>query len=1104
MHPAAMPIADFPALAPLFQGPAAIFTPALPGAAQAYLAWSLLARHGRPLLWITDSARALDRLHQDLATLAGDRADLLDLYPARESGPTARRAGATPNPDVTGDRLRTLQRALDPRRPPGIIATCIQALLESAPPPDRLRGQVRALHLNAELDLHAFAAELERDAGYRFGPEVLEKGQAALRGGLLDIWPPTEPWPLRLEFFGSTLDSIRAFDPVAQRSREPRDTALIVPAAEPTAAAGDPDANHPYPIFACLPPAAVRIWSEPESIRHHAAMCREMLPPRDPAREQADYDRLRLWLERHRPAGDLAIGLTIEQTGAAIDLGLRPFEGLPAIRGEILHPDMLEAARGKLVENLLQQAAGERQVWIYFSTPGARERFRESYPAAPRDPAGRLHLEVGPLSEGFVCDAANLTVVAESDLYGFRKQLPGRYELHGRRPGPADLPGARIADWTDIQPGELVVHVEQGIGKYLGLYEIEFDGRQQEALAIEYADRARLYVPVAQAHLLSRYVAVGRHRPELHTLGGTRWAREKVAAEKAVHDLAGAMLETQAARNALQGHAFPPDTPWQAEFEAAFPFQETPDQQRAIEEIKRDMESARPMDRLICGDVGYGKTEVAMRAAFKAVMDGRQGAVLVPTTVLAQQHYDTFAERMAAYPIAIEMLSRFRTRAAQAAILRRLAEGAVDIVIGTHRLVQRDVRFADLGLVIIDEEQRFGVAHKERLKQLRQLVDVLTLTATPIPRTLYMSLTGARDMSTIQTPPQDRLPVETIVAQNTDEVVREAVLRELNRGGQVFYLHNRVQTIELARERLRHVVPEARVEVGHGQMSEHRLAAIMHRFVRAEFDVLLCTTIIESGVDIPNVNTILIDRADRFGMADLYQLRGRVGRFKHQAYAYLLLPRHGRLFDTARQRIGAIKRYSSLGAGFKLALRDLEIRGAGNLLGAEQSGHIAAVGFDLYCQLLKRTIARLRGEQPPPLIDVKLRLDFIDLAPGAAADAPTAVLPIAYLEDENLRVGAYRKLAAAATEAEIDELAAEFRDRFGPVPAAVDRLLKIARLRIIAAGRGVQAIEVAGDKVMITRGGEFVMRGNHFPRLKAKDASAKLDELIQLVRTLGT
>ncbi len=1083
----------------------------LPASAQAWLAWCLWEAHRAPLLWVVDTPKTLDVFHRDLTVLGAGREEHVSYFPARESRPG--RAGP-PNADLAGDRLRTLQRCLDAEKP-GIIATCVQALFQETPPPHLISRCAEPLAAGHEIDPDQLVRRLE-EAGYAFEPEVQEKGRASRRGGLVDVWPPTEEWPVRLEFFGNVLESIRTFDPVEQRSLERLTSVMLAPADEMVLGyrlsvigeEGEAPSNRQSAIgnrqftdlLAYLPDRTIFAWSEPESIRHHAEVYRAMIPESDPAHDRARYDDLRLRASKAFQSPQLVIGLDSSQADPALELDFRPSEGLPALSGQVLHPDVLEEARRGLVKSLAGRAAAGQHVYFFFNTEGSRDRFLELYPLGEtgRD---RLHVGIGALSEGFLYEPAHLAVTAESDLYGLRKALPGRYEMRGKRAGPARAAGPRIAEWSDIQPGELVVHMDHGIGKYLGLYEIEFDGQDQEVLAIEYAEKAKLYVPVSQTHLLSRYVGIGRRRPDLHALGGKRWAREKIAAEKAVRDLASMLLDTQAQRDLLQGHAFGPDTPWQHEFEAAFPYQETDDQHRAIQETKQDMENHRPMDRLVCGDVGYGKTEVAMRAAFKAVMDGKQVAVLVPTTILAQQHFDTFTERISTYPFSIEMLSRFRTRAEQAAVARRIESGEVDIVIGTHRLLQRDIRFKDLGLVIIDEEQRFGVLHKEHLKHLKQLVDVLTLTATPIPRTLYMSLTGAKDMSTIQTPPQDRLPVETIVAQNTDEIVRRAVLHELNRGGQVFYLHNRVMTIQLVWERLKKLVPEARVEIGHGQMHEKELAAVMHRFVRGEFDVLLCTTIIESGVDIPNVNTILIDRADRFGMADLYQLRGRVGRYKHQAFAYFLLPRHGQLFDSARKRIGAIKRYSSLGAGFKLALRDLEIRGAGNLLGTEQSGHIAAVGFDLYCQLLKRTVARLKGEPVPPIIDVEAKLDFIDLSLEASREDRSAVIPPAYIEDENLRVSAYRKIAAAATEAEILEFCAEFRDRFGPVPPPLDRLLKVALLRIVAAGREIRSVEVRGDKVMMMRGTDYLTKSGRFPRLTSAGATARLDELLQLIRS---
>jgi transcription-repair coupling factor (superfamily II helicase) len=609
-----------------------------------------------------------------------------------------------------------------------------------------------------------------------------------------------------------------------------------------------------------------------------------------------------------------------------------------------------------------------------------------------------------------------------------------------------------------------------------------------------------------------------------------------------VRDLAAEMLRIQAARESQAGHAYPEDNTWQREFEGSFVYEETPDQMRAIVEAKRDMELPKPMDRLICGDVGYGKTEVAIRAAFKAVMGGKQVAILVPTTVLAQQHFNTFRERMADYPVRVELLSRFRTARESKRVIEQLATGGVDIVIGTHRLVQSDIVFKDLGLVIIDEEQRFGVLHKEKFKLLRQLVDVLTLSATPIPRTLYLALTGARDMSTIETPPQDRLPVETIVTQYDERVIRDAIQRELNRQGQVFDLHNRVHDIEAVATRLKALVPHARLAVGHGQMPGDDLEKVMTKFVNGEADVLLSTTIIESGIDIPNANTIIIDRADRFGLSDLYQLRGRVGRYKHQAYAYLLLPRHAGLLADARKRISAIKQYSSLGSGFKIAMRDLEIRGAGNLLGSQQSGHITAVGFDLYCQLLKQSVSSLKGQKVKPRVEVQTRIDFIVNDPAEVVEEPKAdggrqkaeptftvnvpretatysdyeddteaenatyhvprtpaYLPLNYITDSRLRIEAYRKLAQTTEKRGLEELTRELRDRFGLLPPPAQMLLQVAELKILASDKDVTIIETKEDKLLLTRHGDLLTFGGRLPRLTKKDAIGRLKEIKKLL-----
>jgi transcription-repair coupling factor (superfamily II helicase) len=718
-------------------------------------------------------------------------------------------------------------------------------------------------------------------------------------------------------------------------------------------------------------------------------------------------------------------------------------------------------------------------------------------------------------------------VVTDAEIFGrYRVQRPRRL----KSPHAATMRSALEIDFADLEGGDLVVHLQHGVGRYLGLKTLPaVSGNRQsaignrqsetECLVIEYApanagdEPPKLYVPVTQSHLVSKYVGAGKVRPPLNTLSGTRWRKAKEQAERAVRDVAAELLQIQAARESQPGHAFAPDAPWQREFESAFIYEETPDQVRSIAETKTDMERPKPMDRLICGDAGYGKTEVAIRAAFKAVMDGRQVAVLVPTTVLAQQHFNTFRERMADYPVRIELLSRFRTRRQQQRVVKDLANGAVDIVIGTHRLIQSDIVFKELGLVVIDEEQRFGVLHKEKFKRLRTLVDVLTLSATPIPRTLYLALTGARDMSTIQTPPHDRLPVETIVTQYDERVIRDAIQRELNRGGQVFFLHNRVMTIQTMADRLRKLLPHARIVVGHGQMPEHELEEVMTRFVNGEADVLLSTTIVESGLDIPNANTIIIDRADRFGLSDLYQLRGRVGRYKHQAYAYLLLPRHTSLLTDVRKRISAIKQYSTLGSGFKIAMRDLEIRGAGNLLGAEQSGHITAVGFELYCQLLKQSVGTLKGEKRKPRVEVEVRLDFLDTDDVKQDDVKRetssehhvsritrhASLPHSYIPESQHRIEIYRKLAQATDKPALESLQKELRDRFGPLPPSVELLLQVTELRVLASEKNVTVIEVKEDKLMLTRHGDFITLGGKFPRLTKKDAKARLKEIKKLM-----
>jgi transcription-repair coupling factor (superfamily II helicase) len=1112
---------------------------------------------GRTLLAVAEDLRQQELLQQDIATWlrvqsAGVGAAIPQplFFPSWEVLPHEARL---PHADVISDRLETLiTLSSDPTA--RIIVSTAPALMQRTFPPQHLRERMRVVAPGDRVEPLDMIDWLEQQ-GYEPEAQVTHKGEIALRGGILDIYPPTSPWPVRLEFFGDELESLRQFDPLTQISREAIARVTLSPAGElgilkqflranPAAQAGAVMAT----LLDYLPPKSILVLCEPQRLSDKARDYASQVPDGDPffsewsallqraaegngtVVELRDSETAFLPDDAESP-GDVPEGESGEIAAveaAPLFRSLEDFRPLPARAPE---PPVAEAQRREFFQQLHRWLRQDYAVCVFCNNEGERQRFAEIWkesfrPGAEPDAAADLSVQEGSLSRGFLCDDAKVVVVTDAEIFGrYKVQRPRRLKsLHAQ--------AARSAldiDFTELEEGDYVVHVQHGIGRYAGLKPMPTGlgtrGGEEaaptsgtECLVIEYAPSdpsqppPKLYVPVTEAHLVSKYVGAGKARPPLNTLTGGRWKKTREQAERAVRDIASELLSIQAAREQQPGHAFAPDVPWQREFEAAFIFEETPDQLSAIQETKADMERPKPMDRLICGDVGFGKTEVAIRAAFKAVMDGRQAAVLVPTTVLAQQHFNTFRERMADYPIRVELLSRFRTRRMQQRVVKDLAAGSVDVVVGTHRLLQSDVAFKDLGLVIIDEEQRFGVLHKEKFKMLRHMVDVLTLSATPIPRTLYLSLAGARDMSTIQTPPHDRLPVETIVAPYDERLIREAIQREMNRGGQVFFLHNRVMTIETVRQRLSALVPNARVLVGHGQMQSDELEEVMTRFVNGEADVLLSTTIIESGLDIPNANTIIIDRADRFGLSDLYQLRGRVGRYKHQAYAYLLLPRHARVLSDARKRISAIKQYSTLGSGFKIAMRDLEIRGAGNLLGAEQSGHIAAVGFELYCQLLKRSIAALKGESTKPHTETEVRLDFLTLNPGTEPGAPAAAgpngpaaaacIPLEYISDAKQRIEIYRKFAQVETRAELESLKSEMRDRFGAPPAAVELLLQVAELKVIASGQGIAVIEVKENRLMLTRNGDYIMFGGRFPRLARKEAGARLKEIKRLLTAL--
>ena len=868
--------------------------------------------------------------------------------------------------------------------------------------------------LERELLLEAFET-----AGYERTETVVEVGQWSVRGGIVDVFVPSHPSPVRLEFFGDDVESIRRFDPTTQRSTEMLDELLVLPLGAPADEAGAA-----Y-LLDYVPALAPMILDAPALL--------------DETSEEAPGRRALGVVLGERPRVELEL---VAGTGAehALDTQEVPrFTGHFVQLTEALGRWRAEGFTVRLVVADEHQAEHLRQI--------LRDHDAEVPIAGAIDAPESPAIVVGECSAGIAVAAVGLVLLTETEIFGARRRALRR---------PKYQRGAALTAFTDLEVNDLVVHEDHGIGRYLGLRTMAVGDREGDFLLLEYSEGGRLYVPVERLDLVSKYLGGDAGTARLDRMGGASWQRVKESVRAALREMAEELLKLYAQRAVAQGHAFTGDSPWQREFEAAFRFEETPDQLRAIEEVKRDMQATRPMDRLVCGDVGYGKTEVALRAAFKVVADGHQVAVLVPTTVLAQQHWSTFTDRFGPFPAKVELLSRFRSPKEQKAVVEGLRQGSVDVVIGTHRLLSKDVVFKNLGLMIIDEEHRFGVAHKERMKQLRASVDVLALTATPIPRTLYMSLSGVRDMSVIETPPLDRLPIETVVRRFSKAVIKEALERELARGGQVFFVHNRVQSLVSMARFIQELVPEARVIVGHGQMSERELEATMVRFVSGQADILVSTAIVESGLDIPASNTIIINRADRFGLAQLYQLRGRVGRERLQAYCYLLVPADGRVDEQAQRRLRALQELTELGSGFKLALRDLEIRGAGNLLGAQQHGHIAAVGYDLYSKLLAEAVQELGGDKTgvavEPVISVSVE----------------GFLPEEYVPEVNQRLAFYKRLAGATGDAEVADLRAELQDRFGPLPEPADQLLDIVRVRSAARALGVERVEAGQGKAVIT------------------------------------
>lgn len=1007
--------------------------PAAEGYLIAALLQSDLAKKGR--VWIfTPHARRRDQLAEEFAFWKCPALVLAD--------PTVVIEQELTDPDREAERVSTLHRIANSHETPVVLS---RASWQSPAPVLETIGETElTLEVGQEIEPEELITWLgEHD--FEEQPQIFQRGQFARRGGILDFFPPQLPGPIRVEFFGDEIESLREFSVETQTTTKKLERVEITKEAEGLG----PDLS---------------TWLKPDDL---------IVALDEDDREIAQV------LISNGPA---------EKWNA--DLYPSPAAGFEA--GDFVIAD---SSRGLFLEQLDDWLKEGYEIGLVAPSKAEKHRFFE---ILERDEADFTCVE-GRLAKGFVAPSQKLVVLSTLEIFG-RQHLPG---TRGKEKFAHQRNAAAIVGVHELNEGEFVVHADYGIGEFIGLV----DGDEgQEELGIEYQGGATLHVPIDQSHLVSRYVGIGGGTPKANKLGDRKWKKARLTAEAAVLDYAAQLLRLQAERDAKSGHAHAPDGKWMQEFEASFPFTETPDQRKAIEDSKIDMESPRPMDRLICGDVGFGKTEVAIRAAFKAVTGGKQVAILAPTTVLADQHWRTFKARMSDYPIEIKLLSRLQTPAEVRETLVGLKEGRVDIVIGTHRLLSAGVEYKRIGLLVVDEEQRFGVRHKEILKERFRLIDVLTLSATPIPRTLYLSLMGARDMSTIDTPPPNRLPVKTSICAYDERLIRNAIRRELTRGGQVFFLHNRVGTIEGMKEKIENLVPEAKVVIGHGQMDREQLERVMHQFVEGKADVLLATTIIESGIDIPNANTILIDRADRFGLADLYQLRGRVGRAGRRAYALLLLPGDLIAGGDAKKRLSAIKQYTELGSGFKIAMRDLEIRGAGSLLGTKQSGHITAVGFELYCQLLQTSVEQLQGKNPMQRADAQVRVDFLVYSEstwdGDKKKLP-AFFPRSFGPDPEMRVAAYRQLASARNEKEIKGIEKDWRDRFGRFPPPVKNLIETNRLRVIASNKGVQVVDINNDRLMLQRNGEYILPpGGKFPRLSSRKTSDKLSEAVLLLKSL--
>ncbi len=1077
------------------------------GLAAAAKAWFLAGAYSqirRTMLFLTYTTEQAERLAEDLPHYGIPKDQVLFFPP---SDALIYEEGA-PDFSVIGERLAALHALVDGKK--GIVVAPVHAALRRTMPRETLTRAYASVKVGDELDLDKFA-ELLVSMGYEHTDVVDHHGEFARRGGLVDVYASNEEYPIRIELFGDEVESIRHFDGASQRSIDKIPEVLILPSREVVidgdnsrkavarirreldaqvkslTDSGDSESAkrlsdkieddiqrienlayfdeveyylpylHPEEtsLFDYLPSDALVVLDEPMQIKshwdHHEESMVETLINRAGrgmllASQQKQHVHLESTIKRvlaskqgllltllPRPVSWAKAEMEVQVSSAPMD----SFGG---------HTEAVADQVKTWVENgirvIIASAQDARMLEILqeYGIMGAQLEEADSFGPG-------VYVAHSPLRTGFKLPEAGVMVLTDSEIFGAQRMHRARKVSHE---------GIPISSILDLKEGDYVVHVSHGIGYYRGIHKLETHGVEREYLLLEYAMGDKLYVPSEQIDRVQKYIGGEGTPPIVHRLGGAEWARTTKKVSKAVQEMAKELVELYAWRQALEGHAYSQDTPWQSEMENAFPYNETPDQLDAIHDVKKDLEKPQAMDRLICGDVGYGKTEVAIRAAFKVVSDGRQVAVLCPTTVLAQQHYNTFTERLAAFPIKVDMLSRFRSKKEQQETAEGAKYGTVDIVIGTHRLLSKDIEFHDLGLLIIDEEQRFGVRHKERLKQLRKTVDVLTMTATPIPRTLHMSLSGIRDMSVINDPPEGRMPIKTFVREAEADVVRQAILREIDRGGQVFFVHNRVENIGHVADEVQKLVPFARVDIAHGQMAEAELERVMMDFYEHKFDVLVCTTIIESGLDIPNANTIIINEADKLGLAQLYQLRGRVGRSDRQAYAYLIYKPDKMLTELAEKRLDAIREFSELGSGFRIAMRDLEIRGAGNLLGAEQSGQMAAVGFDLYCQLLAKAVSELKGEEVE-----EFELPTVDLPVDA-------YIPNNYMPTEAHRILFYKKMAAVRSKEDVQAVQDELEDRFGDPPRAVWNMLAIIRLRLRCRELGISSIQTLRNQIRVS------------------------------------